>query len=61
MKANWNAHKWEQFKTLANKLYKNRATEGNYIEIPVSFIKQLAEKYNISFDEMVDLISNQLK
>jgi len=47
--------------TASNEISKNRKGNANYIELSEEFIQQQADEREISFDDMVKIIAEELK
>ena len=47
--------------TASNEISKNRKGNANYIELSEEFIQQQADEREISFDDMVKIITEELK
>ena len=45
----------------ANEIHKKGLAKANYIHLPAKFIQQRADEEEVTFDEMVKIIEEELK
>lgn len=45
----------------SNEIHKKRLAKANYIHLPAKFIQQRADEEGVTFDEMVNIIEEELK
>lgn len=45
----------------ANEIHKKRLANANYIHLPAKFIQERADEEDVTFDEMVKIIEEELK
>ena len=45
----------------ANEIQKKRLAKANYIHLPAKFIQERADEEDVTFDEMVKIIEEELK
>jgi len=51
----------EKLIKLSNEIYKNEKPKADHIIIAEYFIQQTADEYDVSFDDMVKIIQEELK